>query len=238
MIRKNKEVLFMNEAKQKIAKTSKSVAIVLKISFILVAVAMGLLLIGIGFLTLAGSGLSESLQQALTIAAKGTSAAGIAVCNLVIVFGLGIILLVTTFMVLFTLHRLFVNVSREHTPFTKVNVKIMKKVAVWTVIMCIVDFITTGIYSLFISFSDYVILKVQVFGLKGVLLSVKASILVVKSMFEGFDLSGMLATAYGGLDSDVVSALYFFRIPEAINILFSAYTSKKVISFFGFMPRS
>ena len=135
----------MNETKQKIAKTSKMVAVVLKISFILALVAMGLLLLGMGFLAFENSSDSTSLMQTFTVAASGTSATGVAVGNLIISFGLGVISLATMFMVLFTLYRLFVNISKEHTPFTEVNVKIMKKVAVWTVITCFVDFIANGI---------------------------------------------------------------------------------------------
>lgn len=135
----------MNETKQKIVKTSKVVAIVLKISLILVAIAIGALLLGIGFLALGRNGLSESLQQTLTIAAGGASAMGIAISNLIWVCSLGIVVLIATFMVLFTLHRLFVNISNEPSPFTKNNVKVMKRVAVWTVIMCVVECIVSGI---------------------------------------------------------------------------------------------
>ena len=59
--------------------------------------------------------------------------------------GLGLIMLATTFTVLFTLYQLFVNISHEHTPFTDINVKIMKKVAVWIAIMCSADCLVNGI---------------------------------------------------------------------------------------------
>jgi len=167
----------MNEVKQKIAKTSKVVAVVLKVCFILAIAAIVTLLLGMGFLTLAGSGLSTSLQQALTIAASGTSAASIAVSNLVIVFGMGIILLMATFMVLFTLHKLFINISCEHTPFTKVNVKIMKKVAIWTVIMCFVDFIANGI-------SDKLLTSETTFTLNFIWLVVAAAIYCIALIFD------------------------------------------------------
>ena len=167
----------MNEAKQKIAKTSKVVATVLKVSFILVAIAMVILLLGMGVLTLAGSGISTSLQQALTIAARGTSAADIAISNLVMVFGLGIVVLTTTFMVFFTLHRLFVNISCEHTPFTEVNVKIMKRVAIWTAIMCIVDCFTNGI-------SDKLLTGETTFTLNFIWLVVAAAIYGIALIFD------------------------------------------------------
>lgn len=167
----------MNEAKQRIVKTSKMVAIVLRVCSILVIVAIGILLLGIGFLTLAGSGLSTSLQQALTVAASGTSAAGIAVSNLVIVFGLGIVLLSITFMVFSTLRRLFSNISIEQTPFTEGNVKVMKKVAMWTVIMCFGDFIINGI-------SDKLLTGEVTFTFNFIWLVVAAAIYCIALIFD------------------------------------------------------
>ena len=167
----------MNEAKQKIIKTSKVVAIVLKVSFILAAIAMGLLLIGIVLLIFANGGVSQSLQQTLAITAQGTSATNIAVYNLLVALGMGIILLAMAFMVLFMLHRLFVNISREHTPFTETNVKIMKKVAVWTVITCIVDCITNGI-------ADKILTGTTTFTLNFIWLVVAVVIYCISLIFD------------------------------------------------------
>ena len=135
----------MNETKQKIVKTSKVVAIVLKISFIMVAIGIGVLLLGIIILSLSKSGIADSLVQPFLTTEHGVSAIIIATDNLIWAFSSAIVVLITTFMVLFTLHRLFANISQEPSPFTEINVKIMKRVAIWTVITCVVDCLANGI---------------------------------------------------------------------------------------------
>ena len=129
----------MNEIQKRITKTSKMVAIILKIGLILVAMAIGLIVIGMGVLTLTGSSTSQSLQDALTITTQGASAVDIAVGNIVVAFCLFIVQLAVAFMVFFMLYRIFAAISKEHTPFTAVNAKRMKQVAILVIIMGVIN---------------------------------------------------------------------------------------------------
>ena len=144
----------MNEIQQKIVKTSKVVAIILKIGFILIAAAIGLLIIGMGVLAFADRGVATSLQDALTITTQGTSAVGIAVSNIILVFGLFIIQLVAVFMVFLTLHRIFSAICKDHTPFTNINAKRMRKVAVLIIAMGAISSITEFIAHKLITTQD------------------------------------------------------------------------------------
>ena len=167
----------MSDIKQKIIKTSKAVAIALKIGWILTIVAMVAILIGIGVLVLASSGVSYSLQQALTIASQSASASGITVSNLVVAAGLGIIQLIFIFMILFTLYQIFSAISRDYTPFTEGNGKRMRKAAIWTVGMCVVACVTDGI-------ADKLLTGEATFGLNFVWIILAAVIYCIALIFD------------------------------------------------------
>lgn len=129
----------MNDIQQKIAKTSKVVAIVLKVGFILIAIAMGMLLLGMVILGFSNTELSQSLQQTFNITVQNASAVGIAVRNLVMVFGLGMIELAIIFMIFRTMYKIFRAISLDHTPFRSENAKSMKKIAILIIVMGLVD---------------------------------------------------------------------------------------------------
>ena len=132
----------MNGIQRNIIKTSKIVAIVLKIGIILILMGAGILLLGMAILALAKGGLSQSLQQFLTVSAKGTSATDIVVDNLIMVFGFGIIELIFGLMVFVTLHKIFHAISLDYTPFRSENAKQMKKVVALIIIWGLVSSVT------------------------------------------------------------------------------------------------
>lgn len=96
------------------------------------------------------------------------------------------------------------------------------------------DFITEGIYNLLTQFTALFIKWVTVAYWKLKLAALQFSYDVAMQMMVDLQLSQYLQLFFGALDSRVASMLQFFRIPEAINIVVSAFFTKFVFRFFGF----
>ena len=125
----------MNETRQKIAKTSGLVAIVLKIGIIITTIGIGAVMIGLGVLVFADADVARSLHDAVMITNKGVPTTEIAISNMIPLVALLIVQLAMVFVVLLIIHRIFTTISREHTPFMVVNVKRMKQVAILLLVM-------------------------------------------------------------------------------------------------------
>lgn len=57
---------------------------------------------------------------------------------------------------------------------------------------------------------------------------------VAQEILTSLNISSALSSAFSHLDSRVLAIISFLRIPEAVNIIMSAYTTRLVLSFMGF----
>jgi hypothetical protein len=57
---------------------------------------------------------------------------------------------------------------------------------------------------------------------------------VAQNIIADLNISAFLNQAWGALNSQTLSMLFFFRVPEAVNIIVSAGVTKLVFRFVGF----
>lgn len=95
------------------------------------------------------------------------------------------------------------------------------------------DIRSTGIYEFFTKvFAEYI--KWAIVGwYKFKLQSIIFAYDIASEMLSSFNVSGAVDAAFSSLDSDIAQIISFFRIPEALNIIFTAYTTRIVIQFLG-----
>lgn len=97
-----------------------------------------------------------------------------------------------------------------------------------------VDFTSHGIYALLTQFTAWFIKWYMVAMWNAKLAALTFSWGVAQELITSLNLSDLLDTAWGALESRTLSMLVFFRIPEAVNIILSAAVTKFVIRFLGF----
>ena len=93
------------------------------------------------------------------------------------------------------------------------------------------DFRSTGIYQFFTKWFAEFVKWIMVAWYKTKLQALVFSWDIAQEILSSLDISNAINSAFSNLDSNVVSILSFFRIPEAINIVLSAYTTRLVMSF-------
>lgn len=99
------------------------------------------------------------------------------------------------------------------------------------------DFLTTGIYDLLKAFmviatkaALYSYIQMQIFALQ---VAYEAAQDVVNSI----GVTQQIRQMYSGLPGEVLSGLSFFGIPQGLNILFSAFSTRFMLRFVPFMGR-
>jgi hypothetical protein len=95
------------------------------------------------------------------------------------------------------------------------------------------DYRSSGIYQFFTKWFAEFIKWSMVGWYKAKLQAIIFSWDVASEILDSLNISEQIETAFGQLDSDLVSIISFFRIPEAINIILSAYTTRLVMTFIG-----
>lgn len=95
------------------------------------------------------------------------------------------------------------------------------------------DFRTSGIYKFFTQWFAEFIKWSMVGWFKFKLQALTFAWDVASEILTSLNLSQQIDMAFSALDSNVVSIISFFRIPEAINIILSAYTTRLVMTFIG-----
>lgn len=95
------------------------------------------------------------------------------------------------------------------------------------------DYRSSGIYQFFTKvFAEFI--KWSIVGwYKFKLQSVIFAYDVASEILESLDLSSAIDASFSALDERVVQIISFFRIPEALNIILSAYTTRIVMNFMG-----
>lgn len=97
--------------------------------------------------------------------------------------------------------------------------------------VAIFEFLTTGIVEFFISLGAYIMDSLTCLFLKIALIMLNFLWAIVKVLLVDLNLSSKLAAAFAGFDSDIVRMIIFFRIPESLNLILSAFIIRFVLRF-------
>ena len=101
--------------------------------------------------------------------------------------------------------------------------------------LAIFEFLTTGIVEFFISLGQYIMDSLTCLFLKLSLLMLNFLWETVKILLIDLNLSGRLALAFNGLNSDILKMVVFFRIPEALNLILAAFITRFVLRLIPFL---
>jgi hypothetical protein len=91
-------------------------------------------------------------------------------------------------------------------------------------------FFDTGIFQFFESALVSIGTWYVLWELKALIAFTSLSWDIAKNILDVLSISSSLQSAWSSLDSQVLSAISWFRIPEGINILLNAYVTRFVIS--------
>jgi len=95
------------------------------------------------------------------------------------------------------------------------------------------DFINNGIYDFFTKWFAEFIKWLLLAKLDFMLFAIPFAWDTAKNLMVTLNISSMLSSAWGALDSTLLSFATVFRIPDAINIILSSYLTKFVLKMFG-----
>ncbi len=96
------------------------------------------------------------------------------------------------------------------------------------------DFFTGGIYDLIVAATAWFVKWAVAAMWSAKLAALEFSWDVAQELLTSLNISSHLNNAWNSLNSQVLQLLTFFRVPEALNIVFSAATTKFVFRFLGF----
>ncbi len=99
------------------------------------------------------------------------------------------------------------------------------------------DFITNGIYD-FVKDGLVVLTKAALWSwYKIQILALEVAYQAAREIVSDLGISQAVSQAYSGLPADVANAFSFFGIPQALNILFSALSTRFMLRFVPFIGR-
>lgn len=97
----------------------------------------------------------------------------------------------------------------------------------------ILDFFKSGIYDFFTEWFASFVIWSTVAMMKAKLAAISFAWDVAQEVLSQLGISTYLSAAWAQLDSDVLNALTFFHVPDAVNIILSAKTTRFVLNFMG-----
>lgn len=97
----------------------------------------------------------------------------------------------------------------------------------------ILDFFKSGIYDFFKEWFASFVIWSTVAMIKAKVIVISFAWDVAQEVLTQLGISTYLSAAWAQLDNDLLNALTFFRIPEAVNIILSARTTRFVLNFMG-----
>ena len=95
------------------------------------------------------------------------------------------------------------------------------------------DFRSTGIYQFFVEWFAELMKWFYVGWYKSKLMALTFAWDVAQEILTSLNLSSAIESAFSMLDSKVSGVISFFRIPEALNLILSAYVTRMVLTFMG-----
>ncbi|MFI0399168.1 MAG: DUF2523 family protein [Thiolinea sp.] len=97
----------------------------------------------------------------------------------------------------------------------------------------LLDWLFTGIYDFVVDTASYLIQLSIKLSLVSTLAFVEFSWSIAKDMMNDLGISELIDSMYSNFSSQIMDVLLFFKIPEFINSIMSAYMTKFVFSFLG-----
>ncbi|HEX8376762.1 MAG TPA: DUF2523 family protein [Pedobacter sp.] len=97
----------------------------------------------------------------------------------------------------------------------------------------ILDWFSSGIYLFFEEWFKEAVAWFVVATVKAKIWAVGFSWDVAKIVLQNLGLSQYISSAWAGLDSQVLGYVTFFRIPDALNIIFQAYVTRLTLVIMG-----
>ena len=96
----------------------------------------------------------------------------------------------------------------------------------------LINFIDVGIFQTIDSaFERFVVWCVLIY-IKLKLYAIQLTWSFASVLVDSLNISAQLSTLWSGLDSSILNTLLFFRIPECINIIFSALITRFILGLF------
>lgn len=95
------------------------------------------------------------------------------------------------------------------------------------------NFRSTGIYAFFTEWFAEFMKWFYVGWYKSKLMAITFAYDVAQEVLTSLDMKSIIDSAFSALDFKVLQMISFFRIPEALNIIFSAYGTRMVLTFMG-----
>jgi len=93
------------------------------------------------------------------------------------------------------------------------------------------DWLNNGVVDLFTAVIAYLIEKLFLFALDFILWAVPFAWGIAKQIMTDLSISERLNAAFEVLPSDLLSTIFFFRVPEALNLIISAFITRFVLRF-------
>jgi hypothetical protein len=97
----------------------------------------------------------------------------------------------------------------------------------------IIDFRQTGIYHFFVEWFAELMKWFYVGWYKSKLFAITFAWDVAQEILSSLNLSDAIESAFNSLDSKLLAVVSFFRIPEGLNLILSAYVTRMVLTFMG-----
>lgn len=99
------------------------------------------------------------------------------------------------------------------------------------------DWVYVGVYD-FVKSAFVLATKMAVYSyLQMVLFAADIGYTVFKEIMDGIGVSNVIRNAYSALDPQLRMMLAYFKIPEALNMIFSALGTRFVMQFIPFVGR-
>lgn len=95
------------------------------------------------------------------------------------------------------------------------------------------DFLQHGIYDFFTKLLATWIIYSTIATIKFKLWSLTFAWHIAQQILSQLNIVSAIESAWGSVDSRIMSAMSFFRIPEAINIILTARLTRFVLKFMG-----
>lgn len=98
----------------------------------------------------------------------------------------------------------------------------------------VTKFFEVDLYQIFTDYVAYLIIQAQVAYWKIKLSALSFSWDVAQSIISQLGISSYISSAFSSLDSDLLDVISYIKIPDFVNIIVSAVTTKFVFKFLGF----
>lgn len=101
--------------------------------------------------------------------------------------------------------------------------------------IAIFEFLNNGIVEFFISLGDYILDGLAVLFVNVCLLTLNFMWAIFRVLLVDLDISNRLSTSFSSFDSDTLNMVLFFKIPEALGMILSAFVTRFIMRLIPFV---